>query len=131
MKSIKDLDRSKTRIFIAGPMRGYENYNFKKFDHTEELLRQLGFDVVNPARISRKFKESEVNSDIAVYNKMVDMQQDAERTCNAILLLDGWQWSEGVKLEVRTASELGMQFLLESDIAEAIKYPVVHSQENG
>ena len=131
MKSIKDLDRSKTRIFIAGPMRGYENYNFKKFDHTEELLRQLGFDVVNPARISRKFKESEVNSDIAVYNKMVDMQQDAERTCNTILLLDDWQWSEGVKLEVRTASELGMQFLLESDIAEAIKYPVVHSQENG
>ena len=131
MKSIKDLDRSKTRIFIAGPMRGYENYNFKKFDHIEELLRQLGFDVVNPARISRKFKESEVNSDIAVYNKMVDMQQDAERTCNTILLLDGWQWSEGVKLEVRTASELGMQFLLESDIAEAIKYPVVHSQENG
>ena len=131
VKSIKDLDRSKTRIFIAGPMRGYENYNFKKFDHIEELLKQLGFDVVNPARISRKFKESEVNSDIAVYNKMVDMQQDAERTCNTILLLDGWQWSEGVKLEVRTASELGMQFLLESDIAEAIKYPVVHSQENG
>ena len=131
MKSIKDLDRSKTRIFIAGPMRGYENYNFKKFDHIEEFLKQLGFDVVNPARISRKFKESEVNSDIAVYNKMVDMQQDAERTCNTILLLDGWQWSEGVKLEVRTASELGMQFLLESDIAEAIKYPVVHSQENG
>ena len=131
MKSIKDLDRSKSRIFIAGPMRGYENYNFKKFDHIEELLKQLGFDVVNPARISRKFKESEVNSDIAVYNKMVDMQQDAERTCNTILLLDGWQWSKGVKLEVKTASELGMQFLLESDIAEAIKYPVVHSQENG
>ena len=120
MKSIKDLDRSKTRIFIAGPMRGYENYNFKKFDHIEELLRQLGFDIVNPARISRKFKESEVNSDISVYNKMIDMQQDAERTCNAILLLDGWQWSEGVKLEVKTASELGMQFLLESDIAQLL-----------
>ena len=120
MKSIKDLDRSKTRIFIAGPMLGYENYNFKKFDHIEELLRQLGFDIVNPARISRKFKESEVNSDISVYNKMIDMQQDAERTCNAILLLDGWQWSEGVKLEVKTASELGMQFLLESDIAQLL-----------
>ena len=118
MKSIKDLDRSKTRIFIAGPMRGYENYNFKKFDHTEKFLRQLGFDVVNPARISRKFKEAEVNSDIAVYNKMVDMQQDAERTCNAILLLDGWQWSKGAALEVQTAAALGMQFLLEADIAK-------------
>lgn len=118
MKSIKDLDRNKTRIFIAGPMRGYENYNFKKFDYTEELLRRLGFDVVNPARISRKFKEVEVNSDIAVYNKMIDMQQEAERTCNAILLLDGWQWSKGVALEVQTAAELGMQFLLEADIAK-------------
>lgn len=118
MKSILDLDRSKTRIFIAGPMRGYENYNFKKFDYTEEILKSLGFDVVNPARISRKFKEKDVNSDIAVYNKMVDMQQEAERTCNTILLLDGWQWSKGVTLEVQTAAELGMQFLLETDIAK-------------
>ena len=116
MKNIKDLDKNKTRIFIAGPMRGYENYNFKKFDYTEELLKRLGFDVVNPARISRKFKEKDVNSDIAVYNKMVDMQQEAEKTCNAILLLDGWQWSEGARLEVKTAASLDMQFLLEQDL---------------
>ena len=120
MKSIKDLDKNKTRIFIAGPMRGYENYNFKKFDYIEEFLKTIGFDVVNPARISRKFKEKDVNSDIAVYNKMVDMQQEAERTCNAILLLDGWQWSKGVALEVQTAAKLGMQFLLESDIAQLV-----------
>ena len=120
MRNVKDLDRSQTKIFIAGPMRGYENYNFKKFDYTEEILKGLGFEVVNPARISRKFKEVDVNSDIAVYNKMVDMQQEAERTCNTILLLDGWQWSKGVALEVQTAAELGMQFLLESDIAQLV-----------
>ncbi len=120
MRNVKDLDRSQMKIFIAGPMRGYENYNFKKFDYTEEILKELGFEVVNPARISRKFKEVDVNSDIAVYNKMVDMQQEAERTCNAILLLDGWQWSKGVALEVQTAVELGMQFLLESDIAQIV-----------
>ena len=34
--------------FIAGPMRGYENYNFKKFDDIEKRLKGLGFDVVNP-----------------------------------------------------------------------------------
>ena len=101
-------------------MRGYENYNFKKFDYIEELLRQFGFDVVNPARISRKFKEADVNSDIAIYNKMVDMQQEAEQTCNAILLLDSWQWSKGVALEVQTAAELGMQFLLEQDIQKLV-----------
>lgn len=116
MKSAKDIDKKTVKIFIAGPMRGYENYNFKKFDFVQKLLEDKGYSVVNPARISRKFKEKDVNSDIAVYNKMVDMQQEAEKTCNAILLLDGWQWSEGARLEVKTAANLEMQFLLEQDL---------------
>lgn len=116
MKSAKDIDKKTVKIFIAGPMRGYENYNFKKFDFVQKLLEDKGYSVVNPARISRKFKEKDVNSDIAVYNKMVDMQQEAEKTCNAILLLDGWQWSEGVRLEVKTAASSDMQFLLEQDL---------------
>ena len=104
------------RVFIAGPMRGYEKYNFPKFDKIEKILKDNGVECVNPGRISRKFKEKDVNSDINVYNEMVELQQKAEKTCNAILLLDGWQWSKGVQLEVKTAAELGMQFLLESDI---------------
>ena len=67
MKTLKDLDKNKTKIFIAGPMRGYENYNFKKFDFFQKILEDKGYSVVNPARISRKFKEKNVNSDIAVY----------------------------------------------------------------
>ncbi len=111
-KSITDCKR----IFIAGPMRGYEKYNFPKFDRIEKLLNDFGIDCVNPGRISRRFKEKDVNSDVSVYNEMVRLQQEAERTCDSILLLDGWQWSKGVQLEVKTAAELGMQFLLESDI---------------
>ena len=114
-KSITDCKR----IFIAGPMRGYEKYNFPKFDRIEKLLNDFGIDCVNPGRISRRFKEKDVNSDISVYNEMVRLQQEAERTCDSILLLDGWQWSKGVQLEVKTAAELGMQFLLESDIPSA------------
>jgi len=106
------------RVFIAGPMRGYEKYNFPKFDKIEKALKDHGIECINPGRISRKFKEKDVNSDINVYNEMVRLQQEAEKTCNAILLLDGWQWSKGVQLEVKTAAELGMQFLLESDIPE-------------
>ena len=106
------------KVFIAGPMRGYEKYNFPKFDMIEKILKDHNIECVNPGRISRKFKEKDVNSDIAVYNEMVRLQQEAEKTCNAILLLDGWQWSKGVQLEVKTAAELGMQFLLESDLPE-------------
>ena len=106
------------KVFIAGPMRGYEKYNFPKFDRIEKILKDNGVECVNPGRISRKFKEKDVNSDIAVYNEMVRLQQEAEKTCNAILLLDGWQWSKGAQLEVKTAAELGMQFLLESDLPD-------------
>jgi hypothetical protein len=114
MKTIEDI--KKFKIFIAGPMRGYPNYNFDKFDRFEKLLKDNGIDCVNPGRISRKFKETEVNNDINVYNEMVRLQQDAQRTCNAILLLNGWQWSKGVKLEVKTAAENDFQFLLEEDV---------------
>lgn len=114
MKNIEDI--KKFKIFIAGPMRGYPNYNFDKFDRIEKLLKDNGIECVNPGRISRKFKEVEVNNDINVYNEMVRLQQEAQKTCNAILLLDGWQWSEGVKLEVKTATENDFQFLLEEDI---------------
>ena len=114
MKTIEDI--KKFKIFIAGPMRGYPNYNFDKFDRVEKLLKDNGIDCVNPGRISRKFKEVEVNNDINVYNEMVRLQQEAQKTCNAILLLDGWQWSKGVKLEVKTAAENDFQFLLEEDV---------------
>ena len=113
MKNIKDI--KKFKIFIAGPMRGYPNYNFDKFDRIEKLLKENGIECVNPGRISRKFKEVEVNNDINVYNEMVRLQQEAEKTCNAILLLDGWQWSKGVKLELKTAIENDFQFLVEED----------------
>ena len=114
VKTVEDI--KKFKIFIAGPMRGYPNYNFDKFDAYEKLLKDKGIECVNPGRISRKFKEVEVNNDINVYNEMVKLQQEAEKTCNAILLLDGWQWSKGVMLEVKTAAENDFQFLLEEDI---------------
>ena len=115
-RKIDMADLKGKKVFIAGPMRGYENYNFPKFDKFEKILKDNGVECVNPGRISRKFKEKDINSDINIYNEMVRLQQEAEKTCNAILLLDGWQWSKGTQLEVKTAAELGMQFLLESDL---------------
>lgn len=114
VKTVEDINRFK--IFIAGPMRGYPNYNFNKFDIYEKLLKDNEIECVNPVGIFRKFKEAEVNNDINACNEMVRLQQEAQRTCNAILLLDGWQWSNGVKLEVKTAIENDFQFLLEEDV---------------
>lgn len=104
------------KVFISGPMRGYEKYNFPKFDRIEKILTDNGIECVNPARISRKFKEVEILNSENKFNEMVKQQQEAEKTCNALLLLDGWQHSKGVMLELKTAIDLDVQILLESDL---------------
>ena len=48
--------------------------------------------------------------------KWLDFNKKHKKTCNAILLLDSWQWSKCVKLEVKTAAENNFQFLLEEDV---------------
>jgi hypothetical protein len=47
MKNIEDI--KKFKIFIAGPMRGYLNYNFDKFDRIEKLLKDNGIDCLKLA----------------------------------------------------------------------------------
>ena len=106
----------KYKVFISGPMRGYEKYNFSAFDKAEEMLSSRGIECVNPARISRKFKEEDIDNATGTCNEMVRQQQEAEKTCNAILLLDGWQKSKGVMLELKTAIDLDLEIFLEKDI---------------
>ena len=66
--------------------------------------------------ICKKYKEEHVLAGKAVFDKMIAEQQEAERGCDAILLLDGWQMSKGVRLELKTALEMGMQIFLEEDL---------------
>ena len=114
------------KIFISGPMTGYENFNFDKFDKIAEKLRRAGVDVVNPADICRKYKKEKVLADESVFDAMIAEQQEAEKTCAGILLLDGWEASKGVRLELKTALDGGADVFLEKDVdmlAEKAKRP--------
>ena len=99
-------------MFLSGPMTGIEDYNFPLFDRVAKELEDKGVEVVNPARICRKFKRESVLSSKEVFNKMIDEQQVAEMECNAILLLPGWENSKGVRLELKTALNLGLEIYL-------------------
>ena len=44
MTNIKDIKNLK--IFIAGPMRGYLNYNFDKFDAYEKFFKDNGIFII-------------------------------------------------------------------------------------
>ena len=105
-------------IFISGPMTGLTNYNFDKFNAVAARLENAGYKVVNPVVICKKFKKEEVVKHKEVFDAMVAEQQVAEREqCDAILLLDGWELSLGVRLELQTAIELKFRIFLEKDLS--------------
>ena len=99
------------RVFLSGPMTGIADFNFPLFNKVAKIYRERGWEVVNPVDICRKFKKERVLADKAVFDAMIAEQQEAERTCNAILLLPGWENSRGVRLELKTAIELNMRIL--------------------
>ena len=57
-----------------------------------------------------------VLAEMAKFQEMIDEQQRLERGCDAILLLDGWHESKGVRLELKTALDLGLGIYLEEDL---------------
>jgi hypothetical protein len=89
---------SAKRIYLAGPMTGYEDFNRPAFREAAHLLRQLGFDVTTPAdHYSGDSWEEGVRSDIP-----------AMLSCDQIVLLPDWEKSRGARLEVFLAREVLM-----------------------
>ena len=110
------IQKKPKKVFLSGPMTGYPGYNFQRFNLAEKQLADAGIECVNPVHICKKYKEEHVLADKVVFDKMIAEQQEAERGCDAILLLDGWQMSKGVRLELKTALEMDMQIFLEEDL---------------
>ena len=41
-------------IYVAGPMRGFENFNYPAFDRCARVLLKQGWIVINPAELDRE-----------------------------------------------------------------------------
>lgn len=97
------------RIYLSGPMTGIAEFNHPAF-HAEALrLRSLGYDVVNPA---------ELNPDVtASWHECLRKDLQALLTCEAIALMDGWQDSNGVHLEMHVAHWVGMKIMTVQELA--------------
>lgn len=98
------------RIYLAGPMTGLPEHNFPAFHAEAARLRDLGYQVINPA-------EHGV-IDGYVWADYLRLDLTKLITCEAIALLPGWDKSKGARLEYHVASELGMQVFTASQITE-------------
>lgn len=93
------------KIYISGPMTGIKNLNYPVFNETEDILTRMGYEVFNPAKIP--------GDDTWTWQ---DYMKECIREipdCTHILLLRGWEKSEGANVEYSIAKTLGLTIMYE------------------
>lgn len=93
------------RLYVAGPMTGIEGLNYPEFFRVEGGLRDLGYDVLNPARIDELYNQSRAPRPWDWYMRHALVMLAG---CKGVATLPGWRKSRGASLEVDVATRLGM-----------------------
>ncbi len=114
------------RIYIAGPMSGYKDFNFPAFFAAEEEVRKTLDDgallIFNPARKDLEMHRKEVfenetgdvaESEAKGFSLRKAMKWDMEKICecDAIYMLKGWEHSSGARTEWSLANCLRLQII--------------------
>jgi hypothetical protein len=108
-------------VYIAGPMRGYKDFNFPAFDAARDTFLKLGYAVISPADIDRVEK---ADAPKATAEEVSDQARYIERDSmalrllskqnysgnNGVVLLTGWESSKGAAGEFFTARWHGLKF---------------------
>lgn len=104
--------------YLAGPMRGYAEYNFPAFHAAAAALRAHGLDVWSPA-------ENDVNQDgfDPAKDTAQPMRHYMKRDLPAVLdadmvcVLPDWEKSQGAQLEVHVARTCGIPVYWAADLS--------------
>ncbi|MEM5371338.1 DUF4406 domain-containing protein [Paraburkholderia azotifigens] len=106
------------KIYISGPMTGLPDSNKPAFNAEAARLREMGFEVVNPAEVDLGPKATWFQYMRADLKLMLD--------CDAIALLPGWMKSRGAAIEHWIARALGFQvFTARSIVGRSGEFPVL------
>ena len=105
------------RLYLAGPMRGYPQFNTQAFDQTSTQLQKLGHHVYNPAEADRLagYDWSEASGttaelEAASFDLRGAMRKNMTVICESdgVVVLDHWQNSGGASAEVALALAVGL-----------------------
>lgn len=87
---------SKKKVYISLPITGHNIEGVEKRCKSAcELIEQLGFDAVSPLEVSS-------NPD-ASYEEHIGRDITALLQCDAVIFLEGWNYSNGCSLEYSAA----------------------------
>lgn|SRR5690606_432316 len=103
-------------IYIAGPVSGQPNLNRDAFEEADRMLKSKGFITRNPHAFCGDI-QSEDPQDPKFYRRGFEVLC---RECTDLLLLDGWQYSQGATQELNVAKIC--QIRIHTSISDLIKF---------
>jgi hypothetical protein len=125
------MNRNPT-IYVAGPMRGFENYNYPAFDRCAKVLSEQGWTVINPAELDREagkpMSDPMEFSPDTNYEDHEFMRNALKRDmisicdeCTAIYMMSNWERSKGANTELALAKALGLDIFYEAPLPKVQK----------
>lgn len=89
------------KIYIAGPMTGYENFNRDMFNSAADACLKNGAIPLNPATLPGGLEQ----------NEYMDICFAMLRAATAIYMLKGFEKSKGAMAELAYAEKLGIDIV--------------------
>jgi hypothetical protein len=106
----------KPKVYCAGPMSGYPDYNFPAFFAASEFLEQQGYTAINPAQLDidagyplERLKQLTQDEFQKFLKGAMKRDLDAIQSCDALVLLPGWESSKGARAERAVAEWAGLR----------------------
>lgn len=90
------------KVYISGPVTGNKDAR-EWFGSMSYLLKRAGFGAVNPVQIM------EPVAHVLDYRTILQADLELLEGCDAILMLPGWENSQGANKEYDKATRLGMK----------------------
>lgn len=111
------------KIYLAGPMQGYKDFNFPAFEAYAAALRKMGHEVFSPAEDDTKqygrqmFQDDTGDADtlsLKGFDLRKALYNDTGWICleaDAIAMMPGWETSKGAQAEWALARALQLKIM--------------------
>lgn len=97
------------RVYIAGAITGVKNYELT-FKQREKELKSMGYQVENPVAIGQALQRM-FPYDNLTHADYMNQTLKALLNCEGISMLNGWENSEGARIEYEVAKATNKIFV--------------------
>lgn len=99
------------KLYLSGPMRGCDQFDFSAFEEAAGQLREAGYEVISPHGVDLEGRSDLATAEIPkgkVLGQMLVWDAAAISECDGLALLPGWLPSGGATWELDMARMMGL-----------------------